>query len=120
MRPIGAIIFGHFGDRYGRKKTLATSIILMAFSTVIMGLLPTHAEIGIWAGILLTICRLLQGLAVGGEFSGSIVYIIEHAPAEKRGMYGSLAMFSAFAGLLLGSAVGAFVETFAAGMENMR
>jgi MHS family proline/betaine transporter-like MFS transporter len=107
MRPIGAIIFGHFGDRYGRKKTLATSVILMAVSTVIMGLLPTHAQIGIWAGMLLCACRLLQGLAVGGEFSGSIVYILEHAPLKKRGMYGSLVMFSAFAGLLLGSTVAA-------------
>lgn len=115
MRPIGAILFGHFGDRYGRKKTLATSVILMALATVVMGLLPTHDAIGVWAGILLTICRLLQGLAVGGEFSGSMVYIIEHAPHERRGMYGSLAMFSAFAGLLLGSSVGALVETLAGG-----
>ncbi len=117
MRPIGAIFFGHFGDRFGRKKTLAISIILMALSTVIMGLLPTHAEIGVLAGILLTVCRLLQGLAVGGEFSGSIVYIIEHAPTERRGMYGSLTMFSAFAGLLLGSVVGAIVGGLAEGTE---
>ena len=117
MRPIGAILFGHFGDRYGRKKTLAASVILMALSTVSIGLLPTHAQIGIWAGILLMICRLLQGLAVGGEFSGSIVYIIEHAPTERRGMYGSLTMFSAFAGLLLGSVVGAIVESLTVNTE---
>lgn len=115
MRPLGAILFGHFGDRLGRKKTLAASVVLMALATVIMGLLPTHAQIGVWAGILLTLCRLLQGLAVGGEFSGSIVYIIEHGAANRRGMYGSLAMFSAFAGLLLGSAVGALIGTLTAG-----
>lgn len=115
MRPIGAILFGHFGDRLGRKKTLAASVILMALSTFIMGLLPTHASIGIWAGILLTICRLLQGLAVGGEFSGSFVYLIEHAAPNKRGQSGSWAMFSAFAGLLLGSAMGAIIGGLTAG-----
>lgn len=115
MRPIGAIVFGHFGDRLGRKKTLAASVILMALSTFIMGLIPTHATIGIWAGILLTTCRLLQGLAVGGEFSGSFVYLIEHAPTHRRGLYGSWAMFSAFAGLLLGSALGAIITDITAG-----
>jgi len=106
MRPLGAIIFGYYGDKVGRKKTLATAVLLMAIPTTLIGLLPTHQEIGVTAGILLTICRLLQGLAVGGEFSGSIVYISEHAPANHRGLYGSWAMFSAFAGLLLGSLVG--------------
>jgi len=107
MRPIGAVLFGHFGDRYGRKKTLTTSVILMALSTVMMGLLPTHAEIGVWAGVFLTLCRLLQGLVIGGEFSGSVIYVIEHISPKKRGVFGSLANFSAFAGLLLGSTIGA-------------
>lgn len=110
MRPLGAIIFGHFGDRIGRKKTLAASVILMAIPTTLIGLLPTHAHIGVMAGILLTLCRLLQGLAIGGEFSGSIVFIAEHAHGKRRGLYGSWAMFSAFAGLLLGSAAGALVS----------
>jgi len=110
MRPLGAIIFGHFGDRIGRKKTLAASIILMAIPTTLIGLLPTHAHIGVAAGILLTLCRLLQGLAIGGEFSGSIVFIAEHAHNKRRGLYGSWAMFSAFAGLLVGSGVGALVS----------
>ncbi|WP_131782224.1 MFS transporter [Legionella gresilensis] len=105
MRPIGALLFGYFGDRNGRKKTLAASIILMAIPTTLIGLLPTYQQMGIFAGILLLICRLLQGLAVGGEFCGSIVYITEHSPANRRGMFGSWAMFSAFAGLLLGSGV---------------
>lgn len=109
MRPLGAVVFGHFGDRLGRKKTLAMAVILMAVPTTLIGLLPTHAQIGVTAGILLTLCRLLQGLAVGGEFSGSIVYIIEQASPNRRGVYGSWAMFSAFTGLLLGSAVAALM-----------
>lgn len=109
MRPLGAIIFGYYGDRVGRKKTLATAVILMAIPTTLIGFLPTYAQIGVFAGVLLTGCRLLQGLAVGGEFFGSIVYITEHAPDHQRGMYGSWAMFSAFAGLLLGSGVGALI-----------
>lgn len=111
MRPLGAVIFGYFGDRTGRKKTLATAVMLMAIPTTIIGLLPTYAHIGISAGILLLICRLLQGLAVGGEFTGSIVYITEHAPNRHRGMYGSWTMFSAFTGLLIGSGVGAIMST---------
>ena len=110
MRPLGAIIFGYFGDKIGRKKTLAFAVILMAIPTTLIGLLPTHQEIGITAGVLLTLCRLLQGLAVGGEFSGSIVYITEHAPNDRRGMYGSWAMFSAFTGLLIGSGVSALAS----------
>lgn len=110
MRPLGALVFGYFGDRIGRKKTLALAVILMAIPTTLIGLLPTHENIGIAAGILLMACRLLQGLAVGGEFSGSIVYITEHAPQNSRGLYGSWAMFSAFAGLLLGSGVSALAN----------
>ena len=118
MRPLGAIIFGFFGDKVGRKKTLAIAVILMAIPTTLIGLLPTHQQIGVFAGILLTACRLLQGLAVGGEFSGSIVYITEHAPQNRRGLYGSWAMFSAFTGLLLGSAVGALTTLLSADALN--
>lgn len=107
MRPLGALLFGYFGDRYGRKNSLAAAILLMAIPTTLMGLLPTYATWGITASLLLTLLRLLQGLAVGGEFTGSIVYLIEHAPSHQRGFYGSLAMSSAFLGLLLGSGVAA-------------
>lgn len=109
MRPLGAAIFGYYGDRYGRKNALAAAILLMAIPTTLIGCLPTHQQIGISAGLLLTLFRLLQGLAVGGEFTGSIVYIIEHAAANRRGFYGSLAMASAFTGLVLGSGVAALV-----------
>lgn len=110
MRPLGALIFGHFGDKVGRKTTLATAIILMAIPTTLIGLLPTHEQIGVTAAVLLVICRLLQGLAIGGEFAGSIVYLSEHAPTNRRGLYGSWAMFSAFAGLMLGSGISALMS----------
>lgn len=115
MRPLGAIIFGHFGDRVGRKKMLAASVILMALSTTAMGLLPTHAQIGVWAGILLTVCRLLQGLSGGGEYPGSVVYLVEHAPAQHRGLFGSLSLLGSGIGFLLASMVGALTSSFAVG-----
>lgn len=109
MRPLGAIIFGHFGDRIGRKKMLAYSVIIMAISTTSIGLLPTHAEIGIWAGILLTICRLLQGFSGGGEYPGSVVFLVEHASVEQRGLWGSLSLFGSGMGFLLGSLLSAVI-----------
>ncbi len=81
----------------------------MAIPTTLIGCLPSYQSIGLVAPVLLIICRLLQGLAAGGEFTGSIIYIIEHAPAYQRGFYGSLAMSSVFCGLLTGSAVSLFV-----------
>jgi MHS family proline/betaine transporter-like MFS transporter len=105
MRPFGALVFGHFGDKVGRKKTLVITIILMAVSTMLIGLLPTYQQVGVTAAVLLIICRLLQGLAISGEFGGSVVYLTEHAPFARRGLYGSLCMLGAFAGLTLGSAV---------------
>lgn len=105
MRPIGAIIFGHYGDRFGRKKALSSAILLMAIPTTLIGFLPTYQQAGLLAPLLLTCCRLVQGLAVGGEFTASIVYILEHSPPKRRGFYGSLTMSSAFIGLLLGSTV---------------
>ncbi len=109
MRPIGALLFGYFGDRIGRKKTLGAAVLLMAIPTTLIGLLPTYQQIGITATILLTVCRLMQGLAVGGELTGSVVYLIEHGGNKNRGLYGSLALGSGVVGLLLGSAVAAFV-----------
>lgn len=109
MRPVGAIIFGHFGDKVGRKKILATSIILMALSTTAIGLIPSYHQIGILAGILLTICRLIQGVAAGGEFPGSIVYLVEHAPAQLRGMFGSFSLLGSGIGFLSASLIGALI-----------
>jgi MHS family proline/betaine transporter-like MFS transporter len=114
MRPVGAIIFGHLGDKFGRKNSLAAAILLMAIPTMLMGCLPSYQSIGIAAPILLIIFRLLQGLAVGGEFTGSIVYILEHAPKNQRGFFGSLSMSSAFLGLLIGSLAATVVSYFGA------
>ena len=105
MRPVGAVIFGYIGDRYGRKISLAVSILLMAIPTSFIGLLPTYAQIGIAAPILLTLIRLLQGAALGGEFSGSITYIVEHSMPKNRNFAGSLSVVSLVMGMLLGSAV---------------
>lgn len=86
-RPLGAIIFGHFGDRLGRKKTLISTLLLMGFATVLIGLLPSASSIGIAAPILLVTLRFLQGIAVGGEWAGATLLAAEYAPAHKRGLY---------------------------------
>ena len=111
MRPLGAVLFGYIGDKQGRKKALVLSVILMAFSTVGLGLLPTHAAIGVAAPFLLTAMRLIQGVSVGGELTTSISFIVEKAPPGRRGYYGAWTTFCAVAGILIGSAVGAGVET---------
>lgn len=112
MRPLGALLFGHWGDKYGRKNTLAVAILLMAIPTTLIGCLPSVHTIGLWAPALLIVFRLLQGLAVGGEYTGSIVYIIEHSPSHKRGFMGSLIMSSAFFGLFIGSISALIVYRF--------
>ncbi len=110
MRPFGGIIFGHIGDRYGRKKALFLSILMMAIPTTLIGLLPTHQQIGWYAPLLLTILRLAQGLSVGGEFTGSISFLVEKAPEGKRGYYGSWTTFGVMGGMLLGSLIAAVVS----------
>jgi MHS family proline/betaine transporter-like MFS transporter len=109
MRPIGAVFFGYIGDSYGRKKALVLSMYLMAFPTLSIAFLPTYAQCGIIAPILLTLVRAIQGFSMGGEFTGSIVFIGEHAPLEKRGFYGSLAIFSLVLGTFLGSLVAGLI-----------
>ena len=106
-RPLGALLFGYWGDTKGRRTALAWSIILMAFPTCLVGLLPTYAQIGLAAPLALTVLRFLQGLSVGGEFTGSVTFLVEHAEPTERGYIGSWAGFSAQIGALLGSAVGA-------------
>jgi MHS family proline/betaine transporter-like MFS transporter len=113
MRPVGAIVFGYFADRLGRKKILPISIIMMAVATMAVGLIPTHGQIGIWAGLLLVLFRIIQGVAVGGEYSSSIAYVIEQTPKPKRGFFGSLTLFGAYFGILLGSAVCASISYLA-------
>ncbi len=106
-RPLGGLLFGYLGDRIGRKRTLQISIIAMAVPTSLIAVLPTHAEIGLWAPVLLVLLRLAQGFSVGGEFIGSVCYLVEVAPKGKRGLFGSFAVFSTVGGMLLGSAVAA-------------
>lgn len=106
-RPLGSIFFGWLGDKYGRKKALTASMIMMALPTGCIGLLPTYETIGIAAPILLTIIRALQGFSLGGAYSGSISYVVEHAPPEKRSTVGSVIKLSLVIGFLLGSLVSA-------------
>lgn len=111
MRPLGALIFGHFGDRIGRRNTLAAAIILMAVATFLIGILPTYEQIGVLAPILLVLARLLQGLSAGGEWGGSASFMVEFAPEGRRGFFGSWQQFSVVGGLLLGSATGALLTS---------
>ncbi|HTO34577.1 MAG TPA: MFS transporter [Pararhizobium sp.] len=105
IRPIGGIVFAHIGDRIGRKQTLVITLAIMGISTVLMGLLPTYAQIGVWAPILLTILRLFQGLALGGEWGGGVLLAVEYAPKKKRGFYGAVPQTGALIGLALGNIV---------------
>jgi len=106
VRPIGGILFSHIGDRVGRKKTLVATLSLMGGSTVAMGLLPTYEAVGIWAPILLTTLRLIQGLALGGEWGGGLLLAVEYAPRARRGLYGAVPQTGALAGLALGALAG--------------
>ncbi|HZX55559.1 MAG TPA: MFS transporter [Ilumatobacteraceae bacterium] len=106
VRPIGGIFFSHIGDRVGRKKTLIATLSLMGGSTVLMGLLPTYESIGVWAPVLLTALRLVQGLALGGEWGGGLLLAVEYAPRDKRGLYGAVPQTGALFGLALGALAG--------------
>lgn len=110
MRPLGAIVFGHIGDKKGRKNALLWSIYLMTIPTTLIGLLPTYEQIGWMAPALLTVIRLLQGLSMGGEFTGSMIFIVEHTNTQKRGFAGSWAPFSLLLGVLIGSAIAALTS----------
>lgn len=110
-RPLGALLFGYWGDTRGRRSALAWSVLLMAIPTCLLGLLPTYEAIGAIAPIALTLCRFLQGFSVGGEFTGSATFLVEHAAASQRGYVGSWAGFSAQIGALLGSGVGALIAS---------
>lgn len=112
MRPLGGLIFGHIGDKIGRKNALLWSIYLMAIPTTLIGLLPTYEQIGWLAPFLLTLIRLAQGLSMGGEFTGSMVFVVEHAEKNTRGIYGSWVVFSLLLGILVGSATATFTCYF--------
>ena len=104
-RPVGGIVFGHYGDRIGRKRLLMLSLILMGVATVLIGLLPTYAQIGIWAPIALIVLRLVQGFAVGGEWGGAVLMAAEHGDAARRGFWASWPQAGVAAGSLLAAGV---------------
>src|SRR5687767_15273500 len=101
VRPFGALVFGRLGDLVGRKYTFLVTIVIMGVSTFVVGLLPSYATIGIAAPIILIVLRLLQGLALGGEYGGAATYVAEHAPMGKRGLYTSWIQTTATLGLFL-------------------
>ncbi len=109
MRPLGAVLFGYIGDRVGRGPSLLWSVVVMAAPTFAIGLLPTYNQIGVTASVLMIVFRLLQGLAVGGEYTGSAVFLAETAPPDRRGFAAAWAPFGAIGGILLGSAAGTVV-----------
>jgi MFS family permease len=101
VRPLGAAIFGSLGDRFGRKRTFVTTMLLMGLATAAIGILPTYESAGLLASVLLVGCRLLQGFALGGEYGGAAIFVAEHAPAARRGLHTSWIQVSAAIGFLL-------------------
>ncbi len=117
VRPLGGIVFGVLGDKLGRQKILAVTIIIMSVSTFAIGLIPSYASIGIWAPILLLIAKLAQGFSVGGEYTGAAVFVAEYSPDNKRGFLGSWLDFGSIAGFVLGAGVVVLISTLL-GNEN--
>ncbi|MDT5075398.1 MAG: hypothetical protein QOJ80_35 [Mycobacterium sp.] len=110
VRPIGGFVFGHIGDRIGRKRTLALTMFLMGGATALMGLLPTAAQIGVLAPILLLLLRIVQGFALGGEWAGAVLLAVEHGPPRRRGLFGSVPQIGLAIGLALGTGVFALLQ----------
>lgn len=102
-RPLGGIVFGHFGDRVGRKSMLLITLMLMGVPTILIGLIPSYSQIGYWGAALLVCMRFLQGVAVGGEWGGAVLMAVEHAPAGRKGFFGSLPQVGVAPGLILSS-----------------
>src|SRR5436853_2136977 len=109
MRPLGGVVFGHIGDLVGRKAALTISVLAMAIPTFLIGVLPGYATLGPVAAVLLVVLRMIQGLSVGGEYTTSIVFMVEQAAPGRRGLMGAVAGCGAVGGILLGSATGALL-----------
>ena len=112
VRPLGAIVLGRVGDRQGRQFVLVLSVVLMGAATVAVGLLPSYRAIGIWAPVLLILIRLFQGFSVGGEFVGSVTYLVEAAAMNRRGLAGSVANVGATIGMLMAAGAAALAESY--------
>ncbi len=110
MRPVGGIVIGHIGDRFGRRRALTVSIALMAIPTFALGLMPTTLDIGVTAAVIVVLLRLAQGLSVGGEYTGSFAFLCERAPANRRNFFASWSLWGGIVGTLLGSGVAALVS----------
>ncbi|GAA2086227.1 MFS transporter [Streptomyces albiaxialis] len=110
-RPLGGIIFGHFGDRVGRKTALVTTMFLMGAGTFLIGVLPTYDSIGVWAPLLLVLLRIVQGIGIGGEWGGAVLMSVEHAPEGRKGFFGSWPQIGVPAGLMLGTGVFALLSS---------
>jgi MFS family permease len=110
MRPIGGLVFGHIGDRIGRKRSLALTMLIMGVATALIGVLPTAAHIGAWAPVLLLTLRVLQGFALGGEWAGAVLLAVEHGPEDRRGRFGAIPQIGLALGLALGTGIFAFLQ----------
>jgi MFS family permease len=110
MRPIGGLVFGHIGDRIGRKRSLALTMLIMGFATALIGVLPSAAQIGVWAPVLLLVLRVLQGFALGGEWGGAVLLAVEHSPGDRRGRYGAIPQIGLALGLALGTGIFAYLQ----------
>ena len=109
VRPLGGIVWGHFGDKYGRIHTLTVSIVMMSAATACIGFLPDYATIGFAASLLLLLCRMVQGFSAAGEYAGAATHLAEIAPAGKRGIYSAVVPSATASGLLLGSLIAALL-----------
>lgn len=109
-RPLGGVIFGHFGDKIGRKSMLVMTLMIMGVATVLIGLVPTYDQIGVWAPILLLVLRVAQGIGLGGEWGGAVLMAFEYAPKEKRGLYASIPQIGLALGLCMASGVVALLS----------
>jgi len=110
MRPVGGLVFGHIGDRIGRKRSLALTMLIMGVATALIGALPTAAQIGAWAPILLLALRMLQGFALGGEWAGAVLLAVEHSPEDRRGRFGAIPQVGLALGLALGTGIFAILQ----------
>lgn len=117
IRPLGGLFFGMLGDKYGRQKILAITIVIMSLSTFAIGLIPSYATIGIWAPILLLLAKMAQGFSVGGEYTGASIFVAEYSPDRKRGFMGSWLDFGSIAGFVCGAGVVVLI-TAIVGEEN--
>ena len=117
-RPVGALLFGHFGDRIGRKSALITTMMIMGVCTTLIGLLPSYASIGVWAPALLMLLRIAQGIGIAGEWGGAVLLAVEYAPTKRRGLYGSWPQIGVPVGLVLATSV-FFVLTSTLTQEQM-